>query len=86
MQTDISSYFSMDGDLADCNDVSGLMKELQLQHTPDEWRLFIDSSKLRLKAVLLDNGNELPSIILAHAVHMKETHASIQGLLKKKTA
>jgi hypothetical protein len=36
-----------------------------------------------LKAVLLNNGNKLPSIPLAHAVHMKETCASIQGLLEK---
>ena len=45
--------------------------------------LFIDSSKVSLKAVLKHNGNNHPSIPLAHAVHMKESYASIQGLLKK---
>jgi hypothetical protein len=60
------------------------MEILQLQHAPDQWLLFTDSSKLSWKAVLLHNGNKLPSIPLTHAVHMKETYASIQGLLEKK--
>jgi hypothetical protein len=38
----------------------------------DEWRLFTDSSKLRVKAVL-HNENILPSIPAGHAVHMRET-------------
>jgi hypothetical protein len=82
-QANIASYFSMDGDLVCCNDVCGLMDELQLQHAPDQWRLFINSFELRLKAVLLHNGNKLPSISLAHAAHMKETYISIQGLMEK---
>jgi len=28
------------------------MEELQLEHTSGQWRLFIDSSKVSLKAVL----------------------------------
>jgi hypothetical protein len=73
----------MDGDLVSCSDICGLMEELELQHTPDLWRLCISSSKLSLKTVLLNNGNKLPSVPLAHAVHMRETYASIQGLLEK---
>ena len=74
----------MAGDLVYCNDVCGLMEDLQLQHAPDQWRrLFLDSSKLSLKAVLLHNGNNLPLLPPAHAVHMKETYASIQELLEK---
>jgi len=49
------------------------MEELQLEHTSGQWRLFTDSSKGRLKAALLDNGNKFPSIYLAHAVQIKET-------------
>jgi hypothetical protein len=49
------------------------MEELQLEHFSGQWRLFIDSSKASLKAVLLHNGNKFPSVPLAHAVHMKET-------------
>jgi hypothetical protein len=36
------------------------------------------------KAVLLYNGNKHLSIPLAHALHLKETYANIQGLLEKK--
>ena len=31
-QSNIAKYFSMDGDMVYCNDVCGLMEELQLQH------------------------------------------------------
>jgi len=58
------------------------MEELQLQHVPEQWRLFIDSSKVSLTAIVLYTGNKHPSITLAHAVNMKESYANIQGLLK----
>ncbi|GBM59285.1 hypothetical protein AVEN_177263-1 [Araneus ventricosus] len=54
--------FCQDGDVIFCNDVDSLFKALELQHNPQEWRLFIDSSKVSLKAVLLHNGNKHPSI------------------------
>lgn len=38
-----------------------------------DWWL-IDSSKLCLKIILLQNGNSLPSIPLGHAVYMNKTH------------
>ncbi|GBM66874.1 hypothetical protein AVEN_213367-1 [Araneus ventricosus] len=36
-----------------CNDVQGLRKCFDIEYDPSEWRLFIDSSKTSLKAVLL---------------------------------
>jgi len=48
-----------------------------------EWRLFIDSSKLSLKAVLLQNGNKHPYIPVGHAVDMKETYENLKQLLNK---
>jgi len=48
------------------------MEELQLEHTSGQWRIFTDSSKGSLKAVLLDNGNKFPSNYLARAVQIKE--------------
>ena len=71
----------MDGDLVYCNDIDGLMATLGITHDPDEWRLFIDLSKTSLKAVLLHNGNVLPSIPVGHVVHMKETHDNMKQLL-----
>ena len=41
-----------------CTDIDGLMSSLGVEHNVEEWRLFIDSSKTRLKAVLLHNGNK----------------------------
>lgn len=44
--------------------------------------MFIDSSKLSLKAVLLHIGNGKPSIPIAHAVNTKETYDTMVKLLK----
>jgi hypothetical protein len=83
-QSNIATYFSMDGEVVYCsNDICHLMEKHQLQHAPEQWRLFVDSSEVSLKADLLRNGHKCPSVSLAHAVHMKETNINIQGLLKK---
>src|SRR4051794_23880544 len=71
----------MENNLVACCDVNGLMTSLGIEHDASNWRLFIDSSKLSLKAVLLHNGNSLPSIPLGHAVHIKETYHNMQVLL-----
>jgi hypothetical protein len=79
---DLEKYFRKEGDLVSCINVDGLMTALGLKHNPQDWRLFIDSSKLSLKAVLLHNGNDLPSIPVAYAAHMKETYLNIGNVLK----
>jgi predicted esterase len=61
----------------------GLMNALGIKHDPQEWRLFIDSSKLSLKEVFLHNGNQHPSIPVGHAVHMKESYENLKQLLNK---
>ena len=61
------------------------MEELQPEHTSEHWRLFIDSSKVRWKTVLLHNGNKFPYILRAYAVHMKETNENLQVLLQIST-
>ena len=45
--------------------------------------MFIDSSKVCLKAVLLHNGNKFPSARLAHAANMKEYYENMKLLLEK---
>jgi len=52
-------------------------------HDPEQWRLFIDSSKASLKAVLLHNGNIPASVPVGHSVHMKETYENLKLLLDK---
>ena len=79
----VGAFFRKEDDLAFCYDVDGLMNALGIKHDQQEWRLFIDSSKLSLKAVLLHNGNQHPSIPVGHAVHMKETYENLKQLLNK---
>ena len=55
---------------------------IELAYNPQEWRLFVDSSKFSLKAVLLHNGNQFPSIPVGHAVGMKETYDTMAKLLQ----
>jgi len=47
------------------------------------WPLFIDSSKVSLKVVLLHNGKNFPSVPLAHAANMKKSYESMKLLLRK---
>jgi len=62
------------------------MEELQLEHTREQWSLFVDLCKVSLKSVLLHNWNKFHSDSLAYAVHMKETYENLQVLLQKKYA
>ena len=48
---------------------------------PSEWRLFIDSSSRSLKAELLHNGNNYPSLPMPHSVHLKDDYTSVKMLL-----
>lgn len=70
----VSYLFSKSGDLVYCSDVNGLFAEFGRDHNPEEWSLFIDSSKLSLKAVLLHYGNIYQSVRVAYATHIKDTH------------
>ena len=54
---DLGQFFKMERGLAACTDIGGLMQTFSINHIPLDWRLFIDSSKLSLKAILLHNGN-----------------------------
>ena len=80
---DLTTYFSSQDTLIYCNDVDGLMRAFGHEHQPENWRLFIDSNKPSLKVVLLHNGNEYPSIPVAHASNMKECYDVMQLLLDK---
>jgi hypothetical protein len=55
-------HFSQNGDLVYCSDVFGLMEKFNIQYDVNEWRLFIDSSKISLKAVLLHSGSKYASV------------------------
>ena len=55
-----------------CSNIDGLFEALESEQRFNEWRLLIDLSKASLKAVLLNNENEKPSIPLVHALHWKK--------------
>ena len=78
----LSTFYVKENNICFCKDINGLFHELDYEYLPDDWRLFIDSSKRSLKAVLLHNGNVKPSIPIAHAVGMKETYETMAAILK----
>ena len=78
---DLVNFFKMERGLVACNDVDGLMQTFNINHNPVDWRLFIDSSKLSLKAVLLQNGNILPSIPVDNSMHNKESYENVNILM-----
>ena len=59
------------------------MEVLGHEYNPDQWHLFIDSSKVSLKVVLFHNRNRFPSVPLVHAVNLKEINESMKLLLGK---
>ena len=66
-----------------CYDVCSAMEVLDYEYNPDQWRLFIDSSKVSLKVVLFHNGNRFPTVPLVHADNTKGSHESMKLLFGK---
>ena len=69
--------FSVDGLLCFCSSIDGLSKCLSQNHDLEECRLFIDSFKRSLKAVLLHNANPKQSILIAHSIHLRESYENL---------
>lgn len=74
-------FYEVRNNLCYCKDIDGLFNEIGIAHIPNEWRLFIDSSIRSLKAVLLHNGNQYPSIPVGHSTHLKENYENVKFLL-----
>lgn len=77
-----TKYFESKDGYQYCHDIRGLFKSMCQSYDAEEWRLFIDSSKVSLKAVLLHNGNNKPSIPIGHAVNSKESYETMTTLIK----
>ena len=76
-------HFNEADGFAYCTDIKGLMNDMGVvMYSPEDWRLFLDSSKRSLKCVLLNNGNKYAAIPIAHSVHAKETYQSVQRILQ----
>jgi len=80
---EFKNFFCQEDGVVFCNDVYSFMEVLGHEYKPDQWCLFIGSSKVSLKMVLLHNGNRFPSVPLALAASMKESYESMKLLLGK---
>lgn len=65
-----------------CNDVEQLFCSMGVTYNADDWRIFIDSSKYSLKAVLLHKSNDMPSMPIAYSTDTKETYEKMQQILQ----
>ena len=74
---DLPSLFSADGQLCYCNNIPGLFESIGANYDPNDWRLFVDSSKESMKAVLLQNGNVLPSVPVAYSTMLNENYITL---------
>ena len=70
---EFKNFVSLEDGVVSCNDVCSVVEVLAHEYNPDQWRLFIDSSKVSFKAVLLHNRNRFPSVSLTPATNMKES-------------
>ena len=77
-------FFSQDNDLVYCNNIIGLLLKMKIpNYKPEDWRLFIDSSKRSLKCVLLHYGNGFASTPIAHSTKLKEEYDNIKTVLQR---
>ena len=80
---DLSNLFSGDYELCYCNNIPGLFESIGINYDPNDWRLFVDSSKESMKAVLLHNENILPSVPVAYSTTLKENYITLQLILER---
>jgi hypothetical protein len=75
-------YFSQEGPPVYGNNIPDLVHRLGLsEYDTSERRLFIDTSKRRLKGVLLHNGIVSGSVPVTHSVLLKESYENLKTLL-----
>ena len=72
-------YFKEEKQLVYCDNVPGLLGELGIpSYNPEEWRLFLASSKRSFKCVLLHNGNWYGAVAVGHSTVLKEQQNDIK--------
>ena len=80
----LSDYFVKEDNFVICQNIRGPLTAMGIaQYKPDEWRLFIDSSKRSLKCVLLHNANIYASVPIGHSVALKESYSTVKMVLQK---
>ncbi|GFX88833.1 uncharacterized protein TNCV_2575401 [Trichonephila clavipes] len=76
-------FFTQELNLVFCSNVPAILEMFKIMYEPEEWRLFFDSSKRSLKAVLLHNGNRYASVPVGHLVHLKECYENLEFIHNK---
>ena len=67
-------FFAEENKFVYCYNISGLLQELRMPvYHPNDWRLFLDSSKHSLKFVLLHNDNVYAAVPIGHCVFTRGT-------------
>ena len=61
---DLAVFFCQEEDICYCEDIQGHKHSFDYQYKDNDWRLFIDSNKTSLKALLLHNENEKPLVLV----------------------
>ena len=61
---EFKDFFSQEDGIVFCNDVWSFMEVIGHEYNQDQWRLFTESSKVRMKVVLLHNVNRFPFLWL----------------------
>ena len=77
----LHALFTVEDDLCFCNDIVELFELLEIPYDNTNWRLFLDASKKSIKAVLLHNGNTLPSVPITYSTAMKESYENLKTIL-----
>ena len=81
---ELRRYFSEENGITLCSDIKNLLIKMGWkQYEPNDWRLFIDSSKRSLKCILLHNGNKYAGVPIAHSTKLKEEYYIISLVLNK---
>lgn len=78
-----TELYTMSDLMCYCHDVRGPFGAIGMQHVPEEWKLFIDSSSRSSKVALFLNGNINPSITNNHSVHRKVDYKYVNVLMQK---
>jgi hypothetical protein len=81
-EEEIKKFFIREGELVYCCNIPGLIHRLGGAYEPDDWCLSSDSSKSSLKAVLLNNENNLASVPVANSSSLKESYENLQMVLE----
>lgn len=82
LQSYFVDYIAEKEKIVYCCGVNNLFYALRYEHNPAEWRLFIDSSKRSLKALLRHIGNFLPVYYCSIFRNTKETYEVMSSTIK----